>query len=227
MYFTMHNVNRYEHRSPSLSLILVLILVFVSVQTPTRSLLADGPSDNSSETVRRVPPVGIAISESIRQELSAEAKMLEANLAEARLRWSRNPHQLRHWADIAIFGKSVDWALRYQEIFKTNEVDSARLQLKTATDRLQVLDKGQAPWTDVPGPTVGGYMSRIDGSVQPFGLVIPHGWHPNSGRQWRLDFWFHGRGETLSELAFIADRMKNIGEFSPPDTFVLHLYGRY
>jgi len=227
MYFTMHNVNRYEHRSPSLSLILVLILVFVSVQTPTRSLLADGPSDNSSETVRRVPPVGIAISESIRQELSAEAKMLEANLAEARLRWSRNPHQLRHWADIAIFGKSVDWALRYQEIFKTNEVDSARLQLKTATDRLQVLDKGQAPWTDVPGPTVGGYVSRIDGSVQPFGLVIPHGWHPNSSRQWRLDFWFHGRGETLSELAFIADRMKNIGEFSPPDTFVLHLYGRY
>lgn len=227
MYFTMHNVNRYEHRSPSLSLILVLILVFVSVQTPTRSLLADGPSDNSSETVRRVPPVGIAISESIRQELSAEAKMLEANLAEARLRWSRNPHQLRHWADIAIFGKSVDWALRYQEIFKTNEMDSARLQLKTATDRLQALDKGQAPWTDVPGPTVGGYMSRIDGSVQPFGLVIPHGWHPNSSRQWRLDFWFHGRGETLSELAFIADRMKNIGEFSPPDTFVLHLYGRY
>ena len=227
MYFTMHNVNRYEHRSPSLSLILVLILVFVSVQTPTRSLLADGPLDNSSETVRRVPPVGIAISESIRQELSAEAKMLEANLAEARLRWSRNPHQLRHWADIAIFGKSVDWALRYQEIFKTNEVDSARLQLKTATDRLQVLDKGQAPWTDVPGPTVGGYVSRIDGSVQPFGLVIPHGWHPNSSRQWRLDFWFHGRGETLSELAFIADRMKNIGEFSPPDTFVLHLYGRY
>ncbi len=223
----MHNVNRYEHRSPSLSLILVLILVFVSVQTPTRSLLADGPSDNSSETVRRVPPVGIAISESIRQELSAEAKMLEANLAEARLRWSRNPHQLRHWADIAIFGKSVDWALRYQEIFKTNEMDSARLQLKTATDRLQALDKGQAPWTDVPGPTVGGYMSRIDGSVQPFGLVIPHGWHPNSSRQWRLDFWFHGRGETLSELAFIADRMKNIGEFSPPDTFVLHLYGRY
>ncbi len=227
MYFTMRTVNRYEHRSPSLSLILVLILVFVSVQTPARSLLADGPSDNSSETVRRVPPVGIAISESIRQELSAEAKMLEANLAEARLRWSRNPQQLRHWADIAIFSKSVDWALRYQEIFKTNEMDSARLQLKTATDRLQALDKGQAPWTDVPGPTVGGYMSRIDGSVQPFGLVIPHGWHPNSSRQWRLDFWFHGRGETLSELAFIADRMKNIGEFSPPDTFVLHLYGRY
>ena len=206
---------------------LSLVLVFVSAQVMTIRLLADGPLDNSSETVRRVPPVGIAISESIQQELSAESKMLQTNLNKARLRWSGNPQQLKLWSDIAIFGKSVDWAVRYQEIFKTNEVDSARLQLKTATERLQALDKGQAPWTDVPGPTVGGYVSRIDGSVQPFGLVIPQGWRPNSGRQWRLDFWFHGRGETLSELAFIADRMKNVGEFSPQDTFVLHLYGRY
>ena len=223
MNFPMRATNRPWQGLPSLS----LILIFASLQVMTMSLLADGPADNSPDTVRRVPPVGIAISESVRQELSAEAKALETNLAEARLRWSRNPQQLKHWADIAIFGKSVDWALRYQEIFKTNELDSARLQLKTAAERLQALDKGQAPWTEIPGPSVGGYVSRIDGSVQPFGLVIPKGWRPNSGRQWRLDFWFHGRGETLSELAFIADRMRNVGEFSPPDTFVLHLYGRY
>ena len=223
MNFLMPTSRHPRHSLPSLS----LVLVFVSAQVMTRSLLADGPSDNSSQSVRRVPPVGIAISESIQQELSTEAKVLETNLSEARLRWSRNPQQLNHWADIAVFAKSVDWSLRYQEIFKTNEVDFARLQLKTATERLQALDKGQAPWTDVPGPTVGGYVSRIDGSVQPFGLVIPQGWRPNSGRQWRLDFWFHGRGETLSELAFIADRMRNVGEFAPSDAFVLHLYGRY
>jgi len=124
----------------------------------TMSLLADGPADNSPDTVRRVPPVGIAISESVRQELSAEVKALETNLAEARLRWSRNPQQLKHWADIAIFGKSVDWALRYREIFKTNEVDSARLQLKTAAERLPALDKGQAPWAEDMCP----------GSMDPF-----------------------------------------------------------
>jgi predicted esterase len=223
MNFSMCTANRPWYELPSLS----LVLIFASLQVMTMSLLADGPADNSPDTVRRVPPVGIAISESVRQELSAEAKALETNLAEARLRWSRNPQQLKHWADVSIFSKSVDWALRYQEIFKTNEVDSARLQLKTAAERLQALDKGQSPWTEIPGPSVGGYVSRIDGSVQPFGLVIPKGWRPNSGRQWRLDFWFHGRGETLSELAFIADRMRNVGEFSPPDTFVLHLYGRY
>jgi hypothetical protein len=77
-----------------------------------------------------------------------------------------------------------------------------------------------------------GYMflmlvSRIYGSVQPYGLVIPRSWKPDSGRRWRLDTWFHGRGEQLSELAFLTDRMRNPGEFTPPDTFVLHLYGRY
>ena len=44
---------------------------------------------------------------------------------------------------------------------------------------------------------------------------------------WRLDAWFHGRGETLSEVNFIYDREHNPGEFTPPDAFVLHLYGRY
>jgi hypothetical protein len=31
----------------------------------------------------------------------------------------------------------------------------------------------------------------------------------------------------MSELSFLQDRMNNPGEFTPPDTIVLHLYGRY
>ena len=194
---------------------------------PQISLQADGPADNSTDKVRRVPPSGINLSDDIRDELSSGVSSLGKNLITAKSRWAKDSQRLRQLTDIEIFHKSVDWAVRYGEIFKTNEVDSARLQLKTAAERLQSLDKGQAPWLETSGPTVGGYVSRIDGSVQPFGLVIPQSWKPNSGRSWRLDFWFHGRGETLSELAFIADRMKNLGEFAPPDTFVLHLYGRY
>jgi hypothetical protein len=73
MNFLMPTSRHPRHSLPSLS----LVLVFVSAQVMTRSLLADGPSDNSSQSVRRVPPVGIAISESIQQELSTEAKVLE------------------------------------------------------------------------------------------------------------------------------------------------------
>jgi dienelactone hydrolase len=43
----------------------------------------------------------------------------------------------------------------------------------------------------------------------------------------RLDIWLHGRGDTLSEIAFIDGREKSVGEFTPEDTFVLHPYGRF
>ena len=60
-----------------------------------------------------------------------------------------------------------------------------------------------------------GYLSKIDGSVQPYGLVIPDDWKPDEKTPRRLDFWLHGRGEQLSELAFIEDRLHNRGEFPP------------
>jgi len=74
---------------------------------------------------------------------------------------------------------------------------------------------------------VRGYRSKIDGSVQPYGLVIPASYQSPSAQRFRLDFWFHGRGETLTELDFINGRQNSPGEFTPPDTFVLHPYGRY
>ncbi len=74
---------------------------------------------------------------------------------------------------------------------------------------------------------VRGYVSRIDRSVQPYGLVVPVTYSPSLPHRWRLDTWFHGRNEKLSELNFIWDRERNPGEFTPPNTIVLHLYGRY
>jgi len=57
--------------------------------------------------------------------------------------------------------------------------------------------------------------------------VVPPSYSPNAPHRWRLDTWFHGRNETLSEVNFLADRIRNPGEFTPRDTIVLHLYGRF
>src|SRR5262249_29168855 len=84
-----------------------------------------------------------------------------------------------------------------------------------------------APWTNATGLVVRGYQSRIDGSVQPFGLVIPSSYQPHPPQCYRLDTWFHGRDEKLSEINFIAGRQKSAGEFTPGNALVLHLYGRY
>jgi len=63
--------------------------------------------------------------------------------------------------------------------------------------------------------------------VQPYGLIVPASYQATKGKPHRLDLWFHGRNNKLSELSFITDRERNRGEFSPEDTFVLHPYGRY
>ena len=57
-----------------------------------------------------------------------------------------------------------------------------------------ISSQGRAPWTTATGLVVRGYVSKIDKSVQPYGLVIPASFTPD--RKWRLDTWFHGRGET-------------------------------
>ena len=188
---------------------------------------ADGPADNRIDNVRRIPPAGVAVPEDVRQELTKSADELGADLEVLRKELASKPSLSNRWADAAIFHKSVDWALRYDEFFRTNEFSSARLQVEEGRRRIGALRSGDAPWTRTNGLVVAGYLSRIDGSVQPYGLVVPRSWRPDSGRRWRLDTWFHGRGEQLSELAFLADRMRNPGEFTPADTFVLHLYGRY
>jgi len=79
----------------------------------------------------------------------------------------------------------------------------------------------------LPALVVRGYKSKIDGSIQPYGLVIPDTWKAGDKSPHRLDFWLHGRGEKLSELSFLEDRMRSRGEFAPENAIVVHLYERF
>lgn len=183
---------------------------------------ADGPADNVAEKVRPVPPPGVKITEADRNELEAGAAQLENAMAGLREKKGAR------WADVEIFHKAVRWALEYDEIFHaTNEVRAARELLKAGMDRARELREGRTPWAAQSGLVVRGYVSKIDGSVQTYGLVVPESWAKAPGVKHRLDTWFHGRDEKLSELNFISQRMRNAGEFTPANTFVLHLYGRY
>lgn len=205
-----------------------IVLALAAVLTAALSLRPDGPADNLAEKVRRIPPPGIAVPAELRAELAAGAGRLGVELAADRQAvGDKDPAWRALLPDIEVFQKAIDWAVRYDEIFRTNELQSARVVLQAAQDRLAAWREGKAPWTEMTGPMALGYVSRIDDSLQPYGLVVPASYRPNSGKKWRLDFWFHGRGEQLSELAFISDRSRNLGEFAPVDTFVLHLYGRY
>ena len=84
--------------------------------------------------------------------------------------------------------------------------------------RAKALRDGQAPWTTQTGLVVRGYVSKIDGSVQPYGLVVPAGYQAGAAAKHRLDVWCHGRGETLSEVNFLQDRHDSPGAVHPGRT---------
>src|SRR5262249_24817299 len=105
-------------------------------------------------------------------------------------------------------------------------VARANKQLDLGLERARQLAEGKPTWTTATGLVVRGYRSRIDGSVQPYGLVVPTSYRPDPNRH-RLDVWQHGRGEKSLEVQFINERMTSAGRFTPRDAFVLHPFGRY
>jgi len=187
-------------------------------------LLADGPKDNDIANVRRVPRLGVELPAERKAELEAGLKELDDAIAP--LLKSKDARVVELLPDVQIYREAVDTALTYQEFFDLKETASALQLLAEGKQRAIDLAAGRAPWTTQTGLVVRGYVSKIDGSVQPYGLVIPASYVPGPYR-YRLDFWFHGRGETLSEVNFLTDRRKNVGTFAPEDTIVLHPYGRY
>ncbi|MFT5408518.1 MAG: pimeloyl-ACP methyl ester carboxylesterase [Verrucomicrobiales bacterium] len=180
---------------------------------------ADGLADNVPEKVRRIPPAGIGVPEAERVLLKAELDQLAVAMDEIKR------HRLL--PDVAIFHKAVRYALDYNEFQKPVELKWAHEQLAIGMRRAAALKANTSPWTRQKGLVVRGFRSKIDGSVQPYGLVIPEHYHFGKVQEYRLDFWFHGRGERTNEVAFMQERMTKIGQYAPADTIMLHPYARY
>jgi hypothetical protein len=169
--------------------------------------------------LRPIPPPGIELTPTDRAELTSRLTALQ----NATARLVGNPLL----PDVLIYQEAVRYALQNNEFFKADEILKAHKLLTHGLERATLLAEGKHPWTTATGLVVRGYVSKIDRSIQPYGLVIPASYTPNTPHQWRLDAWFHGRGETLSEVNFLSERESRPGEFTPPHAIVLHLYGRY
>ncbi|MCA9072880.1 MAG: hypothetical protein KDA84_28350, partial [Planctomycetaceae bacterium] len=107
-------------------------------------------------------------------------------------------------ADAAVFPKAVEWILRHKEFYKPNYVQQTQQALKFGTERVEQLAKDQTPWQNRVGSTVLGYVSKVDGSVQPYALTLPEGVDPKSGQRWPLYVKLHGRAGTMNEVNFIT-----------------------
>jgi dienelactone hydrolase len=181
----------------------------------------------ASSPDRIAPPPGITIADTNRNELETSALDLLRQITRLREEL-RGRSQLENLLpDVEIFHKAVHWALVHHEFFRSNDIALARQLLKAGLARANDLHSGRAPWLTATGLVVRGFVSRIDGSVQPYGLVVPADFAGSRDQPRRLDVWLHGRDNHLTELKFISDRLKSAGDFTPDGTFVLHPYGRY
>ncbi|WP_153557611.1 prolyl oligopeptidase family serine peptidase [Roseimaritima sediminicola] len=139
-------------------------------------------------------------------------------------------------ADVEVLVRAVDLALEQNLFYNDRDIAAAEKLLDRAARRLEKLRAGRrgiallevpdSP-ADEPVPLVGGFVSQIDDSVQPYGLVLPAGWKAGDGKPRRLDVWLHGRGDSKVELQFIHARLQSTSPITPPETIVLHPFGRH
>jgi predicted esterase len=163
---------------------------------------------------RPVPPPGVALSEADRTRLSSTLAELEKRLAAA-----TSPLK----ADVEIFTKAVRYALAYDEFWDAaKDPAKADWALSQAKERLDQL--AQAPWSKQTGPVVRGFVSQIDGAVQPYGLVIPE--KLDLGKPVPLYIWLHGRGEKSTDLYFLNEHAHGVDQVHPDDAIVVHPLGR-
>ena len=179
---------------------------------------------NDLRSVKPIPPVGNEIAAGDRAELEAGVAQLGKQIDLLREQLREKPDLLALLPDIVVYYNAVRYPLVYHELI---DVKNARAAIADAASRLEQLRAGHPDWLNVTGPR--GYVSRIDGSVQPYVLYVPAGYKAQDKQtKYRFDFWCHGRGEDLMELKFIRTaRDDAISDPKALDHFVVCLYGRY
>jgi dienelactone hydrolase len=111
-------------------------------------------------------------------------------------------------ADVDIYRKAAEYILRFPEEFVTRAfIANTMSVLDTGLARAGELEAGAPSWPKRKGHVVRAYVSRVDGSVQPYGLTIPESY--DGTKPVRLDIWQHGTDRALNEVAFIVQQERD------------------
>ncbi|MEO1529077.1 MAG: prolyl oligopeptidase family serine peptidase, partial [Planctomycetota bacterium] len=208
-----------------------LLTTFFVALAPCRWCSAQ---DTAKPRFKRLPPKGIAVEFEALVELTKRTEATRERLREA-VGASQDAEAWQH--DVAVLIRAVSLAIKQDLFFKKNQVRDAHRLIDEAERRIDAATRGKRGLSllgfdesknQEPQPLVGGFVSRIDGSVQPFGIVVPAGYSAgNSQQSFRMDVWLHGRGDTKTEVPFLTERITKPGMYTPKNTFVLHPFGRH
>lgn len=187
-----------------------VVLVFLIGAGPGGAVAAD-TVDTAAPSPAPVPAPGASLPAGLsaedREQVERDLKTLGEKLTALRAAAAGDAAKLDHLADADLFHKGVVWALRYETELTPDGVALIKKSLERGHERADVLaaaGKAPPPWGAKKGRVLRGYVSAVDGSTQPYGVVVPAGY--DGTRPVRLDVVLHGstRPVGLSELRFGA-----------------------
>ncbi|MFM8582390.1 MAG: hypothetical protein ACKOFW_12900, partial [Planctomycetaceae bacterium] len=135
-----------------------------------------------------------------RQTVRAEAAAIDARLAALVAEGKASPDLA---ADARIFTVAAVRVVDFEPEIDSQTAARIKAVLARAAERVTHLEQGGPPWTTRRGRGILGFVSDVDRSTQPFGLVLPDGYDP--AVPMRLDVVLHGsmRATGAGMLAFI------------------------
>jgi hypothetical protein len=152
-----------------------------TLPAPSERQRVEGPSGDEQREIERKLA-----------DLSAHVKALGAGKTDRAL-----------LADVDIYRKAAEYILRFPEEFATRAFVADTLSvLDAGLKRARELENAAPSWPKRKGHLVRAYVSRVDGSVQPYALTIPDSY--DGSKPARLDIWQHGTNRALNEVAFIT-----------------------
>ncbi|HAM70882.1 MAG TPA: hypothetical protein DCM86_04485 [Verrucomicrobiales bacterium] len=203
----------------TLAALAVLSALGLAADDPSPSALPSVPPFGGAPQVlpSGVPPGdGVGLVRDL-QGLSDRLERLRAGV--------KGPTQLDLLADAAVFHKAALWALRFETNLASTDLAQVKKALQRGTERADALLTGRSPWQAKRGPLLRGFISSVDGSTQPYGLILPAGYNPS--RPTRLDVVLHGSSKPagVSELRFGRPFDEgDSGGGTPPDAEFIELH---
>lgn len=194
---------------------------FPAVAAAAVGAMLAGAIVRADEPAAAPAPVGAEERQALRTEIDEVA---------ARLAWLRDRPGISSdlWADADLFAKAARRAVDLVPELGGKRREQLQSALRRARERVTALEAGRHPWATRPGKSIRGFVSEVDGSTQPYGLIVPAGY--DTGKPMRLDVVLHGSigAGGSAELAFSGQFDGGDGAGSAPavDFIELHPLGR-
>jgi hypothetical protein len=179
------------------------------------------PEKKQKSAQPKADPAANKPDEATRQAIAEKTKQLRDAVERLRQAGEKSDHL----AEVEIYLKAAENIVRFDEWLHANSV---KWTLATLDEGLERAKQHGAPWREVRGKwVVRAYRSMVDGSIQPYAVLLPADFAKDPKKRWRLDVVLHGRDAALTEAKFIATHgPMTKAPAKNPDYVQLEVYGR-